>query len=103
MPEGSASTQDVNEHGGGSNGVGIAIAGIVVAFFAALPFFLVAVLYLFVTIYAIVRAIGPGAGENAVPIVVGFVLLTSTFAVLLGVTIHLVGRTITPKRLRRTD
>ena len=59
-------------------------------------------LYLFVTIYAIVRAIGPGAGANAVPIVVGFVLITSAFVILLGVTIHLVGRAITPKRSRTT-
>ena len=55
-------------------------------------------LYLFVTIYAIVRALGPGAGANPVPIVMGFVLITSAFVVLLGVTIHLVGRAITPKR-----
>ena len=81
----------------------MAIAGIVVAFFATLPFILVAVLYLFVTIYAIVRAIGPGAGANPVPIVVGFVLITSTFAILLGVTIHFVGRPLTPKRSRRSD
>ena len=90
------------ERGGGSKGVGIAIAGIVVAFFAILPFILVAVLYLFVTIYAIVRAIGPGAGENPIAIVVGFVLITSVFAVLFGVLIHLVGRAITPKRSRKT-
>jgi hypothetical protein len=89
--------------GGGSNGIGIAVAGIAVAFFATLPFILVAMLYLFVTIYAIVRAFGPGAGANPVPIVMGFVVITSAFVVLIGVTIHLVGRTITPKRMRTTD
>lgn len=93
----------MNERGGGSAGIGIAVAGIVVAFFVALPFILIAVLYLFMTIYAIVRAIGPGAGENAVTIVVGFVLLTSVFVILLGVVIHFVGRSITPKRSRTTD
>ena len=96
-------THDGNGRGGGSNGIGIAVAGILVAFFAIFPFILIAVLYLFVTIYAIVRAIGPGEGENAVPIVVGFVLLTSTFAILMGVTVNLVGRSITPKRTRTTD
>ncbi len=100
MPRERRTSTRRTDRGGGSSGIGIAIAGIVVAFFATLPFILVAVLYLFVTIYAIVRAIGPGAGENPVPIVVGFVLITSTFAILLGVTIHLVGRAITPKRLR---
>jgi hypothetical protein len=103
MPRGSTDTQHGTEPGGGSNGVGIAVAGILVACFAMFPFILVAVLYLFVTIYAIVRAIGPGAGENPVTIVVGFVLLTSVFPLLIGVTVHLVGRSITPKRTRRTD
>jgi hypothetical protein len=95
-------SHDSNERGG-SNGTGIAVAGIAVAFFATFPFILIAVLYLFVTIYAIVRAIGPGTGANPVPIVVGFVLITSTFIVLIGVTIHLVGRAITPKRSRTSD
>ena len=59
MPRGSQTTERTPERSGGSNGVGIAIAGIVVAFFAIFPFILIAVLYLFVTIYAIVRAFGP--------------------------------------------
>ena len=102
MPRGSEDTESAPERGGGSNGIGIAVAGITVAFFATLPFILIAALYLFVTIYAIVRAIGPGVGENPVAIVVGFVLITSVFAILFGVAIHLVGRSITPKRRRTT-
>ena len=99
MP-GDERTRDQDERSGGSKGIGIAIAGIIVAFFATLPFLFIVVLYVFVTIYAIVRAIGPGAGENPVAIVVGFVLVTTLFAILLGVTINLVGRSITPKKLR---
>ena len=99
MPEAERG-RDPNEREGGSNGIALAIAGISVAFLATLPFILIAFLYLFITIYAIVRAIGPGAGENAVVIVVGFVLITSMFAVLLGVTIHFVGRSLTPKKRR---
>jgi hypothetical protein len=87
---------------GGSNGIGVAIAALIVAFLATMPFVLIVVLYVFLTIYAIVRAIGPGAGENPVTIVVGFVLITSVFAVMLGVTIHFVGRALTPKRLRKS-
>lgn len=87
-------------HGGGSKGIGLAIAGIIVAFFATLPFLFIVVLYVFLTIYAIVRAIGPAVGENPVTIIVGFVLITSAFAILLGVTIHFVGRSLSPKRLR---
>jgi len=92
--------RDPNEHGRGSRGIGLAIAGIIVAFLAALPAIFIATLYVFITIYAIVRAIGPGAGENPVVIVVGFVLITSAFALLLGVTVHFVGRSLTPKRRR---
>ncbi len=65
-----------------------------------MPATLIAMLYLFITIYAIVRAIGPGAGENPEVIVVGFVLITSAFALLLGITVHFVGRSLTPKKRR---
>jgi hypothetical protein len=84
----------------GSKGVGLAVAGAVVAFFTALPFVFIVVLYVFMTIYAIVRATGPGSGENPITIVVGFVLLTSLFVVLMAVTVHLVGRSITPTKRR---
>jgi len=86
--------------GDAPKGIGLAIAGVLVMFFATLPFVLVVLLYLFMTVYAIVRAIGPGAGENPVPIVVGFVLLTSALAVLIGVTVHFLGRSITPRKRR---
>ena len=99
MPRGGR-TAGSDDRAGGSKGVGVAIAALIVAFFATMPFIFIVVLYVFITIYAIVRAIGPGAGENPVTIVVGFVLITSMFATLLGVTIHFVGRAITPKRLR---
>jgi uncharacterized membrane protein YjgN (DUF898 family) len=85
---------------GGSKGVGLAVAGVIVTFFTMLPFVLVVVLYVFMSIYAIVRAIGPGSGENPVSIVVGFVLLTSVFAVLLALTIHMAGRSLTPRKRR---
>ena len=84
----------------GSKGVGLAVAGVIVGFLVSLPFVFLVSLYVFLTIYAIVRAIGPGTGENAVAIVVGFVLISSMFAVLIGVTIHLVGRSLTPRKHR---
>ena len=64
MPRGYADTSTCTNADGGSNGIGIAVAGILVAFFAILPFILIAVLYLFVTIYAIVRAFGPGPART---------------------------------------
>jgi hypothetical protein len=99
QPKGAAADTTTTEHGG-AKGAGLAIAGVIVVFFASLPFMLLVSLYVFVTVYAIVRAIGTGAGENAVAIVVGFVLITSMFAILLGVTIHLVGRSLTPRKRR---
>jgi hypothetical protein len=89
-----------SEDTAGSKAVGIAVGGAIVGFLAIMPFVFLVALYLFLTIYAIVRAIGPGAGENAVTILIGFVLITTTFATLLGVAIHLVGRSLTPKRRR---
>jgi hypothetical protein len=75
MP-GRGGTHEANERGGGATGIGLAIAGTIVAFFATLPFMFIVVLYVFLTIYAIVRAIG------------------------LGVVIHFVGRSLTPKKRR---
>lgn len=95
-------TDDRNERGGGSIGIGLGIAGIIVSFLTTLPFVFIVLLYVFLTIYAIVRAIGPGVGENPVTIVVGFVLITSALVVMLGVTIHLVGRSLTPKKRKNT-
>jgi hypothetical protein len=99
MPGGD-NTHELDGRGGGSKGIGLAIAGTILAFFVSLPFVSIVVLYVFLTIYAIVRAIGPGSGENPVTIVVGFVLITSLFAILLGVTVHYVGRSLTPKKRR---
>ena len=95
-----APRRDPNERDRGSNGIGLTIAGVIVAFFTTLPGIYIAMLYLFITIYAIVRAIGPGTGENAEVIVVGFVLITSALPLLLGITVHFVGRSLTPKKRR---
>jgi hypothetical protein len=83
-----------------AKGIGVGIGIMIVAFFAFLPFVLIVMPYLFLTGYAIVRAIGPGAGENAVTVVVGFVVITSLLVVLFGVAIHFIGRSFTPKRSR---
>lgn len=100
MDDGSDTSAEQRADAGGSNGIGLAVAGVIVTFFTVLPFVFIVALYVFLTIYAIVRAIGPGTGENPVTILVGFVLITSMFATLLGVAIHLVGRSFTPKRRR---
>jgi hypothetical protein len=94
----SAKSIDAKRERPAAGGIGVAIGIMIVAFFAFFPFVLIVVSYLFLTGYAIVRAIGAGGGENAVPIVVGFVLITSLFVILLGVGIHFIGRSFTPKR-----
>ena len=86
----------------GSNGAGLAIGAVVMALFATMPFVLLVVLYLFLSGYAIVHGIASGQGEDAVTIVVGFVLTTSLFALLVGLAVHLIGRSITPRK-RRDD
>ena len=103
MDDASATMTGSSTNDRGSNAIGLAVAGVIVAFFAVMPFVILVALYLFLTIYAIVRAIGPGAGENTVTILVGFALITSTFATLLGVAIHLLGRSLTPKRRRASS
>jgi hypothetical protein len=103
MSDEALETRGGHAAGSGSKGTGVAIAGMIVVFCVALPFVTLAVLYMFVTVYAIVRAIGPGAGENPVPIVVGFVLITTTLALMLGITINFVGRSLTPRRQRKRD
>ena len=103
MDDASATMTGSSTNDRGSNAIGLAVAGVIVAFFAVMPFVILVALYLFLTIYAIVRAIGPGAGENTVTILVGFALITSTFATLLGVAIHLIGRSLTPKRRRASS
>jgi hypothetical protein len=83
--------------------IGLAIAGALVTLFAALPFVTIAALYAFVTVYAIVRAIGPGGGEDPVAILVGFVVIASTLVVVIAGAVYLLGRAITPgKRGDRT-
>jgi hydrogenase/urease accessory protein HupE len=83
-----------------SNGVGLAIAGVLMAFFTMMPFLLLVVLYLFLSGYAIVHGIASGQGEDAVTIVVGFVLATSLFALLIAVAVNMLGRSITPRKRR---
>src|SRR5262245_15732702 len=103
MPGRRADDAPGSELGLGSNGVGIAIGAVLVLLFAAMPFVLVVVLYLFLSGYALVHGIASGQGEDAVTIVIGFVFTTTLFALLVGLAVHLIGRTITPRKRRGAD
>ncbi len=86
----------------GSKGIGVAIGGVLTAFFTLLPFVFVVIAYLFVGVYAIVKAASAGSdAPNAVTIVAGFVLLTTVLVLGLAGTIAIVGRSLTPKRRGR--
>ena len=87
----------------GGNTIGLAIAGALMFLFGLLPLVLVIVLYLFLSGYALVHGIASGQGEDAVTIVVGFVLTTTLFALLITLTANLIGRSLTPRKRRKTD
>ena len=89
--------------GAGGKGIGLAIAATMLTLFAAFPFVTIVLLYTFVTIYAIVRAIGPGGGEDPIAIVVGFVSIASALTTAIAGTAYLLGRSITPRKRARYD
>jgi uncharacterized membrane protein YeiB len=79
--------------------ISLGIAGILVTFFVILPVLIVATVYSFLTVYAIVKAIG-SAPDSASPLTVllGVVMIVTLFTTLLGVGVALVGRLFDPKR-----
>lgn len=79
-------------------GISLGIAGILVTFFVILPVLIVVTVYSFLTVYAIVKAIG-SAPDSASPLTVllGVVLIVTLFMTVLGAGIALVGRSFDPK------
>lgn len=97
-----ADTRDVErERPTGSKFTGLAIGGIATAFFLFVPFVIVVLVYLALSIYALVVAIGHGGPPNAVTVLMTVVLLVSVLALAFAGTVALVGRSLTPKRRRR--
>lgn len=76
---------------GGSKLLGIGVAGLSVIYLVILPVVLVGLIYLFISIYAVVK-ISPPGHPNPVVVMVGVVLLVGLMTVLLGVSIWLIGR-----------
>jgi hypothetical protein len=86
----------------GSKGVALAVAGLNLGGLLALPAMLVIGIYTFITVYAIVKAVGAGSDEaNALVVLLGVVGLVTLFVTMLGVGAWLVGRSADPKRRRR--
>jgi hypothetical protein len=85
----------------GSKGVAFAVAGINLGALLVLPVLLVVGIYTFITIYAIVKAVGGRSDEpDALTIMLGVVGLVTLLVTLLGVGGWLIGRTADPKKRR---
>jgi hypothetical protein len=81
------------------SGLAIAVALGVLVFFVALPAAIVALVYLFGSVYAIVKAAGVGGrSPNPATILIGVVVIVSALVTLLYCGIAVIGRSMDPKR-----
>lgn len=81
------------------SGLAIVVAVGAIFFFAALPGALVALVYLFGSVYAIVKATGVGGrSPNPATVLIAVVLSVSTLVTLFYCAIAVIGRTMDPKR-----
>lgn len=86
----------------GSKGVSLAIAGLSVTFYVLLAWLLVGGIYLYLTIYALVKAIGSAPDEpNATVVVLGIVGLVTGLLLVFAAGVGLLGRAANPKKRRR--
>jgi hypothetical protein len=86
----------------GSKGVSLAIAGVSVTFPVLLPWLLVIGIYVFLTIYALVKATGSAPDEpNATVVVIGIVGLVTGLLLVFAAGVSLLGRAANPKKRRR--
>ena len=84
-------------------GVGIAVGVTNVALYALLPVLIVVGVWTLISVYAIVKWIGSAPQEpNAAVIVLGVALMVSLYVVLFAVGVGLVGRSLSPKKRRRS-
>jgi hypothetical protein len=83
-------------------GVAGAIAGAIVVAFATLPFVLVLMLYLAWSIYALVEILGDSGPASPAIVTLIVVGIVGGVALLIGVGLGLIGRSLSPKR-RRDD
>lgn len=85
-----------------NSGTALGIVGATVAFFLALPAVIVVIVYLFITVYAIVKAFGVGGGSaHAVTILLGVLIIVTTLVAAHAALTQFIGRPLTPKKRRR--
>ena len=72
------------------------------SFAVLLSWLLIVGIYSFLTVYAVVKAVGSAPDQpNATVVLLGIVGLTTLFVTLLAVGVWLLGRTADPKKRRR--
>jgi hypothetical protein len=90
-----ANRQPMREH----TGLSLGIAAAIVAFFMVLPALLVVTIYSFITVYAIVKAIGSApTSPSAITVLLGVIGLVTTFSLLLAGLVTFAGRSMNPKK-----
>jgi len=73
-----------------------------VLFFALLPALLLVLLFVFLTIYMVVRAFGPSTADpSPTAIYLGLLLIASALVLALAVGMAAIGRSLTPRRRGR--
>jgi hypothetical protein len=92
----------------GGTGISLGIAAALVSFFAILPVLVAVSVYTFLTIYAIVKAIGSAPDSaSALSVLMGIVAIVGSFVTLIAVDVYLIGRDrdkpIVPTWLRRSS
>ena len=79
-------------------GISLGIAGILITFFVILPVLIVVTVYSFLTVYAIVKAIGSAPDSaSALTVLLGVVAIVALFTSRLAAGIALVGRSLDAK------
>jgi hypothetical protein len=90
--------QPVREH----TGISFAIVATIVSSFAILPAAIAVGVYAFLSIYAIVKAIGSApASASALTVLVGVVAIVSAFIALVAGGVALLGRSMNPRKRRK--
>ena len=97
----------LEEHGAGtppagSKPVALTVAGISFVFPVLLPWLLVGAIYMFLSVYALIKAIGSAPdAPNATVVLLGIVGLVTTLVMGAAVGAWLIGRTADPRKRRR--
>jgi hypothetical protein len=97
MPRRDAGDDTTPASRGGSKALGLGVSGLSVVFLTILPAVVAGLIYVFITVYAIVK-ISPPGHPNPTVILVGIVGLVGMMAVLLSVAIWLLGRVFEPPK-----